>query len=244
MKLIDALLESLPEHVPVRSVLVGAHWTTVCSLRCGMAATLMSARPHGHAQVRNVGHLHEKDARELAEYARSIDLLEASIGVAAINSLLNVDESSAVEVNASEVLAHTGRGRNVALIGHFPFIPQLRNAAGQLWVIEQNPAEEEYPAEAAADLLPQADVVAITGSTLINGTLDGLLALCPPNATVMVLGPSTPLSQILFDYGVDLISGTCVIDEEAVLRTVGQGAVFRQVKGTKLLTFARDKEQK
>jgi uncharacterized protein (DUF4213/DUF364 family) len=244
MKIIDALIESIPENIPVRSILVGAHWTAVSSLRCGLATTLMSDHPHGHAQVRDAGRLHKMGALDLAEYARSTDLLESSIGVAAINSLLKVETSLAVEINASEVLASRGRGKNVALIGHFPFIPQLREAAGQLWVIEQNPMKEEYPAEAAADLLPQADVVAITGTTLINHTLDGLLALCPPKATVMVLGPSTPLSPILFDYGVSILSGTYVIDEAAVLRTVGQGASFRQVQGVKLLTFARDKEQK
>ena len=242
MKIIDALIEKLPEDMPVRSVLVGARWIVVCSRRCGMAATLQSDHPHGHAQVRDVGRLHKKNAHELAEYARSTDLLEASIGVAAINSLLPVDESLAVEINASEVLADRGRGKNVALIGHFPFIPQLHEVADHLWVIEQNPTEEEYPAEAAADLLPQADVVAITGSTLINHTLDHLLSLCSSKVTVMVLGPSTPLSPLLFDYGVDIISGTYVVDETAVMRTVGQGAVFRQVEGTKLLTFSRAKE--
>jgi uncharacterized protein len=242
MKIIDALIASLPEDVPVRSVLVGAHWTVVCSLHCGMAASLTSDHPHGHAQVRDVGRLHEKKARELAEYARSSDLLEASIGMAAINSLLNVDESLAVEINASEVLASRGRGKNVALIGHFPFIPQLRQVVSQLWVIEQHPAEDEYPTEAAARLLPQADLVAITGSALINHTLDGLLDLAQPGATVMVLGPSTPLSPVLFEHGATIISGTRVVDEDTVLRTVGQGAVFRQVQGVKLLTFTRDGE--
>jgi len=219
MKLIDTLLNSLPADVSVRSVLIGAHWTIISSLRCGMAATLMSDHPHGHAQVRDVGHLHEKKAHELAEYARSTDLLEASIGVAAINSLLEVDESLAVEINASEVLTSRGRGKNVALIGHFPFIARLREAAGQLWVIEQNPTEDEFSDTDAAALLPQADVVAITGSALINHTLDDLLSFCSSKATVMVLGPSTPLSSILFDYGVDIISGTYVVDEAEVLRT-------------------------
>ena len=136
MKILEALLASLPEDAPVRSVLVGAHWTVVCSRYCGLGATLIGNRPHGHIQVRDVGNLHTKSARELAEYAYSTDLLEASIGMAAINSLLEVDESLAVEINASEVLASRGRGKNVALIGHFPFIPQLRQAVGQLWVIE------------------------------------------------------------------------------------------------------------
>ena len=239
---LDDLLSSLTEDAPVRSVWVGAHWTVVCSRHCGLAATLTSSHPHGHLQVRDAGHLHQKSARELAELARSSELLEASIGVAAINSLLEVQESAARQINASEVLVSRGRGKNVALIGHFSFIPELREAAGQLWVIEQQPQEGEYPAQSAVDLLPKADVVAITGSTLANHTLDGLLSLCDPKASVMILGPSTPLSAVLFNHGADIISGTRVQDEAAVLRTVGQGASFRQVEGVKLLTWIRQKE--
>jgi len=240
MSILDDLLSNLPDDAPVRSVLVGAHWTAVCSRHCGMAATLMGNQAHGHSKVRDVGRLHTKTARELAEYARSENLLEASLGVAALNSLLDVDESQAVEINAAEVLAEHGRGKNVALVGHFPFIPRLRPAVGQLWVIEQHPVEGEYPAEAAADLIPQAEVVAITGSALINHTLDGLLALRCPEALVMVLGPSTPLSPLLFAYGVTILSGTRVVDESAVLRTVGQGANFQQVEGVRLLTLSRE----
>jgi len=239
---LDDLLSSLTVDSPVRSVWVGAHWTVVCSRHCGLAATLMSSHPHGHLQVPDAGRLHLKSALQLAELARSSEWMEASIGVAAINSLLDVQESAARQVNASEVLVSRGRGKNVALIGHFSFIPQLREAAAQLWVIEQHPLEDEYPAQAAVDLLPQADVVAITGSTLANHTLDGLLSLCDPRASVMILGPSTPLSTVLFDHGADVISGTRVEDEAAVLRTVGQGASFRQVEGVKLLTFTREKD--
>ena len=61
-------------------------------------------------------------------------------------------------------------------------------------------------------------------------------------AFVLVLGPTTPLSPVLFNYGVDVISGTLVTDPETVLRYVSQGASFRQVKrskGVKLLTLIR-----
>ena len=237
MNILDDLLATLPNDALVRSVLVGAHWTVVCSRYCGLAATLMDNHPHGHTQVRDVGRLHQKTARELAEYAHSDNLLEASIGVAAINSLLEVDEQQAVEINAADILVERGCGRNVALVGHFPFISKVRQSVGQLWVIEQHPAEDEYPAEAAANLIPQAEVVAITSSTLINHTLEGLLSFCHPDATVLMLGPSTPLSPVLFEHGATIISGTRVIDEAAVLRTVGQGATFKQVEGIRLVTL-------
>jgi uncharacterized protein (DUF4213/DUF364 family) len=240
MNILNDLINILYKDAPVRKVLVGAHWTVVCSRHCGMAATLMSSLPHGHGVVRDVGRLHTKTACELAEYSLSDNVLEASIGVAAINSLLDVDDSQATEINAVDVLAEHGRGKNVALIGHFPFIPKLKPMVGQLWVIEQRPSEGEYPAEAATELLPQADVVAITSTTLINHTLEGLLELCQSDAMVMMLGPSTPLTRILFDHGVSILSGSMVIDESAVLRTVGQGATFQQVEGVRLLTLRRE----
>lgn len=239
MPIIDDLLARLPHDAPVRQVLVGTHWVVVCSRHCGMAAALTQDERHGAPAVRNAGRLLDMSAWQLAEYARSDSPLEASIGCAAINSLLEVDESTAVEINAAAVLAEKGRGKNVALVGRFPFIERLRGVVGQLWVIEQRPAPGEFSVAEGAALLAQADVAAITGSAIINGTIEGLLKQCRPGAEVMVLGPSTPLSPVLFDYGVTLISGTRVVDETAVLRTVGQGATFRQVEGVRLLTITR-----
>jgi hypothetical protein len=240
MLVLDDLINNIKEDAAVRSILVGVHWTVVCSRHCGMAATLMDNHIHGHSQVREAGRLHGKTARELVEYAPSDNPLEASIGVATINSLLEVDASQAIEINAVDVLIDHGLGKNVALVGHFPFIPRLRSAVGQLWVFEQHPSEGDYPAEAVVDLIPKADVVAITSSSLINHTLDGLLAICRPEALVMMLGPSTPLSPLLFNHGVSILSGSRIVEEEAVLRTVGQGATFQQVEGVRLLTLRRD----
>jgi uncharacterized protein len=242
MSILDDLLGSLTQDEPVRSLLIGVHWTMVSSRYTGLASTMMGKEPHGHDSIKGIGHLHEKSARELAEYARSDNLLEASIGVAAINSLLDVDETGAVEINAVEVLIEHGQGRNVALVGHFPFIPKLRPAVGRLWVIEQRPVDGDYPAESAADLIPRADVVAITSSALINHTLDELLALCHPGVLVMMLGPSTPLSPVLFNHGVTILSGARVVDEKAAWLTISQGAAFQQVEGVHLLTITRQGE--
>ncbi len=241
--IVDQLLATLRDDVPVQKVLVGLHWTVVCSRHCGMAATLVSDHRHGEAELSDIKHLEQKTARELAEWARSPDMLQASIGVAAINSLLDVDEEKAVQINAADVLAEQGRGKNVALVGHFPFVPRLRQTVRQLWVLEQHPRGDDFPAEAASELIPRADIVAMTSSTLINRTLDPLLEFCRPDAMVMLLGPTTPLSPVLFDHGVDMLSGVRVVDEAAVLRTVSQSASFRQVQGVKLLTFTRPRRQ-
>jgi uncharacterized protein len=240
MSILSDLLRQLPEDAKVRSVTVGAHWTVVCSRHCGLASTVISDKPHGHARVREVGRLHLKTARQLAEYAQSDDPLEASIGVAAINSLLEVNPASAAELNAADVLVEKGRGRKVALVGHFPFIAALRGAAAELWVLERHPSEGECPADMADKLIPLADVVAVTGTALINHTLDHLMGLARAEALLLVLGPSTPLSSVLFDHGASLLSGAIVVDEAAAQRTIAQGAVLPQVEGLRLLTIARE----
>jgi hypothetical protein len=58
MTVLDDVLATLSGDAPVRSVLVGAHWTMVCSRYCGLASTLIDDKPHGHAKVRDVGRLH------------------------------------------------------------------------------------------------------------------------------------------------------------------------------------------
>ena len=246
MTIIDDLLAALTGDSPVREVRIGAFWTAVVleDGHCGLASALRGDDHHHHGQnpVRGAGHLHERSAWELAELARSDSLLEASIGLAAINALLDVDEEACVEMNAEQVILEQGTGKDVVVVGHFPFIPRVREAARQLWVLEKRPGEGDLPAEAAPKVIPQADVVAITGTSLINHTFEELIKLCRPGAFVLVLGPTTPLSPVLFDHGVDVISGTLVTDPETVLQYVSQGASFRQIKrskGAKLLTLAK-----
>ena len=77
--------------------------------------------------------------------------------------------------------------------------------------------------------------------TLLNRTFDGLMALCRPDALVLLLGPTTPLSPLLFDHGVHILSGSVVENIDAVLQSVGQGASFRQIHraGVRLVTMKR-----
>ena len=43
----------------------------------------------------------------------------------------------------------------------------------------------------------------------------------------------------IFDYGIDAISGTRVVNPEMALNCVSQGATFRQIQGVRLLTMKR-----
>jgi hypothetical protein len=243
---IDKLLESLGDDAPVRTLLVGAFWTAVVldtdPPRCGLASTLHAEGGGPWPPLVPAGTLPLDSARSLAEMLRSERILEASIGMAAFNALLQPDEAGMTEANAEEEILARGTGRRVAIVGHFPFVDRVREAAADCWVLERDPAPGDLPASEAAEVLPRADVIALTGTSLLNHTFDDLLGLCRPESFVLLLGPSTPLSPLLLQAGVDALSGTIVDDAERVLRSVGQGATFRQIKrngGLRLLTWLK-----
>lgn len=234
MKMLAELLDTLPDG-PVLEVRIGLHWTAVIVetggvQRCGLASTWGSGGHHRDGpDVPQAGQLTNYSGLELAGLALLDQPTLASVGVAALNALLPRHPELWVETNAEEELAARGAGKRVVLVGHFPFVARLRERVGELVVLEQDPGPGDLPAVAASDYIPLAQVVAITGMTLVNHTLEGLLALCPPDAYVLVLGPSTPLSPALFNHGIDLLSGAVVTAVEPVLRILSQGGNFRQM---------------
>lgn len=240
LAILEEIVASLPGDAPVREVRIGPFWTAVWSRDCGLASTTVTEEHHASGPpVSEAGNLTRKSALELCRYATSDSLLERTLALAAINSLLEVDFARCREANAAEVLAEWGRDKRVCVVGHFPFLPRLRGLARELWVLERRPRSGDLPADEANRVIPQADVVAITGTALINGTMEDLLALCRRDALVMVLGPTTPLSPVWFEHGVRFISGTRVVDPPAVLKLVSEGVTFQQLhgKGVRLLTM-------
>jgi len=241
MGILDDLISSLGRDSVVHEVHACVFWTAVVSKQCGLASTFHEGHPY-HRAIRGVGSLTQLSALQLAQYAKSDNVLEASIGMAAINSLIDIDEAKCVEENAFDVLAREGMNKNIAIVGHFPWTPKLRNIARKLWVIEQRPQEGELPAEAAKEVLPQAKVVGITGSSFINHTVEKLLDLSKDSFVVM-LGPTTPLSPVLFDYGVDVLAGVKVVEPEKTIRTISEGAIFSQVEGVRLITMRKEERE-
>ena len=90
---------------------------------------------------------------------------------------------------------------------------------------------DEYPASACEDIIPRCDVNVITATALINHTLERLLELGSGGFSI-VLGPSTPFSPVLFDFGADVLAGVKVTDRELLVRSVTQGAKkFNDLQG-------------
>jgi uncharacterized protein (DUF4213/DUF364 family) len=241
MKLLDDVLNSLDFDAEITDIRQGVFHTAVVSRNCGLASTLVHEACHGNGpQIQEPGKLKQKTARDLASMAYSSRTMEASIGMAAINSLNRFNEDDCIQVNAAYILAEKGRGKNVAIIGHFPFVDSLREKVGCLWIIEKNRREGDLAETEAEDILPRADVVGITGTAITNHTIEDLLRLCRKDSFVLMLGDTTPMMPVLFERGIDAICGVKVIDQELVLNCVSQGANFRQIRGLRLLTMFRD----
>ncbi|MCE1255571.1 MAG: DUF364 domain-containing protein [Anaerolineae bacterium] len=245
--IIQNLINSLPEG-KVKMVQVGYFWTLVCVKvngreQCGLAASMHNSNyEHNRTPaVQAAGRLQDRMASELAEMALAESLTERAIGMAAINALLPRYPEQWRTANAEEVILEEGRDKRVAVVGHFPFIEKMRDEIKSLSVLELAPRPGDLPASAAPDVLPQADLVAITATTLTNDTLDDLLMLCRPDARVMLLGPTTPLSPLLYNHGIHFISGAVVEDVNKVSLGVTQAASFRQLSqmGVRLVTMQK-----
>jgi hypothetical protein len=244
MRILDALIDSLPaQDAPVENMCAGAFWTAVTTRHTGLATTCreQDLQHSDHpCMVKNAGALIGQRAGDLVEYVRSDDTVSASIGMATINSLLEINEVRCVEQGAYEVLAERGRGRDIAVVGHFPFIPKLRETARNVWVVEKHTRPGDYGADEAVRILPKAEVVCLTATAFINHSIEDLLALCH-DSYVVLTGPSSPLTPVLFDFGIGAICGTRVTDAAAVYRYVSQAATFKQIRGhgVRLLTMMR-----
>jgi uncharacterized protein (DUF4213/DUF364 family) len=245
---VEALLEAAvgrpgASRAQTLDVRLGPFWVVVqTTAGTGMASTLArETNPHAGFPVPDAGHLHERAPLELAELLRSSSTVEAAVGLAAVNALVGEPGGTLTDVNAEAVIRDRGSGCSVAVIGHFPFVDRLRPLCRELWVFERprNRQPGDHGPEDMAELLPKAEVVAMTATTLINHTLHEILELVSPAAFLLMVGPSTPLCGTMFDCGFELLCGSLVVDSEAVIRQASQGAVTRQIQGVRRVAMAR-----
>jgi uncharacterized protein (DUF4213/DUF364 family) len=243
MEILNSILKNIKEDAPVQEVRRGIHWTAVVSRRCGLAST-MAQGGCNHGETGGMeGSLTEMTALGLARYCLDDNIAKASLGLAAINSLLDIDPNRYADVDGLQIVKDMGKGKNVSIIGHFPFLDALAREAKNLWIIEKQPRPGDYPEEKGNDFLPQSDIVVISSTTLINNTLPGILGLCRTGSIKMLLGPTTPLSEVLFEYGIDMLAGSVVTEKDVVLRSVSEGATFMQLKmkgGIRFVSIIKD----
>lgn len=212
----DRLIENIPTGIKVTGGLQHLRWTGVeANGNMGIAHTIDVDSVPKTMPEDIVG----MDLRELAKFSKSWNFLEASYGVAAINCYYNTEENMKKlgvfdnKGDAFDVYQEKVKGKKVAVIGRFPFLEKRLGDICDLKVLERNISKGDYPDSACEFILPESDYVFMTGCTFVNKTVVRLLELSE-NAHTVIVGPTTPMTEILFDYGVNDLSGFFVKDKE------------------------------
>jgi uncharacterized protein len=241
-RIYDDLISQVPENSIIRSCGAGLSWFFVASDGTGLAMTPREV----NGGIPYAGQLAGRSTREVAGWIKSWNLYEAALGLAAINSVLNVphtvEENCNISIEASRnqdvftYLHEELRGKKVAVVGHFHCLEKFAEIC-QLSILERNPVAGDLPDPACEYILEEQEVVIMTATTLINKTLPRLLELSR-HARVILAGPSTPLTPLLASYGIDLLGGLVVLEEEKTHEIIQQGgchSIF--TSGTKKITI-------
>ena len=211
--MIGRILGSELDEITVERAVVGLFFTGVrlSNGTAGTSATPIKSIPEAVCCPSSAmampfpGRLRGRAAADLAREALSGHGIRRTVGIATVNALADycwqrrphpqvelrhgVDAFDATEIRSND---------RVVVVGAFvPFLKELKRRGQAFLVLEQDPATLKAdelpffrPAEQAAEILPNADVVLITGSTLVSNTLEHLLVLARPDARVTVVGPT------------------------------------------------------
>lgn len=237
-KLYDELIAAIPSEITVTDYQAGHIWSRVVSSE-GSTGIGMSIPVQTRPVISSAQNLIGAPVSDVAQLVKSWDFVEASIGLAAINSYYNhperVEQCGFVHpsvtdkvLDAFDVYYEEVAGKNVAVVGHFPFLEKRFAGHCNLSILERSPLIGDYPDSACEYILGEQDYVFITGCTMVNKTFPRLLELSRHGKVVMV-GPSTPLAPVMFKHGVFGLSGFVTTDSaklESALRGADSAGLF------------------
>ncbi|MBU1276045.1 MAG: DUF364 domain-containing protein [Proteobacteria bacterium] len=199
--------------------------------RAGVAYTFRDQAQGACAAFRGLRPLAGQPASDLLALAASRDPIEAAVGLAVAGALLWPGPAQALE---GDVLDHLDLGPedSVGMVGYFgPLVPEVRQRCARLHIFERVdlPQGGLLPQERAVNILPRCQVAMISATTMLNQSLEPLLAACAGCREVVLLGPSTPLCPEVFaGTPVTMLSGMAVRDAPALLRVVAEAGGTRQ----------------
>ena len=230
-ELLKACKEQLREH-EATDIRIGLSYIGVLldDIRLGLAHSFIDEPLECCTLFQQAGTL-EGPAWDLATLAMSPRSIEASLGVATMNALVNWDIVGD-EGDLLQFLELEGTEK-IAIVGNIrPIAQKLRQAGHDVLVFDRRPqGADVHPDWAAEYLLPTADIAIITGVAFINKTLDHLLDLAKNARTIAIVGPSTPLAaDILREHEITFLGGVIVEDAEKALKIVSQGGGTQELK--------------
>lgn len=184
------------------------------------------------------GKLEGKRAVEFLDEIFSGNPLKKTMGIAVLNALSSLcwkrNAPAAYRVrtgiDALDEMVIPDSAFVVVVGALVPAIRALKQRGGPFAILELDPStlkadEMKFlvSPEEAPDAVSRADLLVITGTTLINDTLEGLLELRKPGARIIVVGPTASmLPDAFFRRGVSVIGGVAVTDADRVLNVIAE----------------------
>jgi uncharacterized protein (DUF4213/DUF364 family) len=242
-KLINQALSAAGDR-KIADIQAGLSYTAVMleDEACGLAYAFRNELGCFCGLVGEAGSLIGRKASEVIPWLESQNLLKASMGLAAVNAVLNRSCDDWEEGNVTKALevVPTDTFGMVGDIG--PVLNAVKKQTDNLYVFEQQ-TEKAPGLYAEADIpvhLPKCSVVVITATSIINQTIDGVLAHCTGAREVCLVGPSCPMSpQVFGEYNVTMLAGDVVTSPQDILQIVSQGGGTRAMKRAMKHVLAR-----
>jgi len=185
------------------------------------------------------GKMKGKPARDAIREAFSDHGIRRGVGIAAVNALAELcwerRPHPLVElrrgVDAFDANSFRPDDQTVVVGAFVPFLKELKRRKQPFLVLEKDPdtlKPEEMPfyrpAEMAREVVPQADVLLVTGTTLLNDTLEDLLSWAKPTARITVVGPTIGLLPDAFlRRGADILGGVIITQPDEFLDLLAEG---------------------
>ncbi len=205
----------------------------------GVASTLPETERHASCKGRDYGEFSPtkvagSSVTSLFETPKQNAMID-SVRIAVLNAISSAHLANGAytiipDMDPIELVDPEKRGL-ITLVGAFQsYIHRLSGYGSRLKVLELDPDtlssdQMQYfvPADEYASILPSSEIVIITGMTLVNNTIDGLLAAVAPGTTVIVTGPSSSIiPDVLFRNKVTVIGATQITRPEMLFPLVSE----------------------
>ncbi|WP_303859623.1 DUF364 domain-containing protein [Alkalibaculum bacchi] len=185
------------------------------------------------------GRLSGRSVKSYLEDIFSDNVLKKTLGIATLNALSSScwdkmkDKGYEIQmgIDTFDDIELQDKEKTVVVGALTPMLKKLIAANADFNVLEMDSStlkSHEMPyfmqANRAGEVVPQADLLVITGTTLINDTLEGLLSMAKPGAEIVVTGPTVSmLPDAFFFRGVTSLGGIVVTDADALLDIISEG---------------------